>query len=63
MRLRVERAKQLLSGTQLGLQRVAQLAGFSTRHHFGHMFKSRTGETPGAYRARDKQTWTPLRVR
>jgi AraC-like DNA-binding protein len=50
--LRIERAKQLLSGTTLNLQRVAQLSGFSTRSYLGRVFKRRAGVTPMAYRRR-----------
>jgi AraC-like DNA-binding protein len=57
--LRIDRAKQLLSGTDLNLQRVAQLCGFSTRHHFGMMFRRMAQETPGRYRARYKGTFGP----
>jgi AraC-like DNA-binding protein len=52
MQLRIEHAMHLLSNTSLGVQRVAHLSGFSTRHHFGAMFKRQTRETPGHYRAR-----------
>jgi len=55
MQLRVERAMHLLSNTSLNLQRVAQLSGFSDRHHFGAMFKRHSGETPGHYRARGRR--------
>ncbi|HEV8246059.1 MAG TPA: helix-turn-helix domain-containing protein, partial [Polyangiaceae bacterium] len=51
-KLRVERARQLLSSTALNLQRVAQLTGFSGRQYFGHVFKRWTGETPMGYRRR-----------
>jgi AraC-like DNA-binding protein len=52
MQLRLEHAMHLLSNTSLGLQRVAHLAGFSTRHHFGAMFRRHAREPPGHYRAR-----------
>jgi AraC-like DNA-binding protein len=52
MRLRIERAQQLLSGTTLNLQRVAQLSGFSTGSYFGAAFRRCTGETAIAYRQR-----------
>jgi AraC-like DNA-binding protein len=50
--LRIKRARQLLSGTDLNLQRVAELSGFSTRHYLGRVFKRCTGETPLSYRER-----------
>jgi AraC-like DNA-binding protein len=52
--LRIERAKHLLSGTQLTLERVAQLSGFSGRHYFGRVFRQSTGETPHRHRLRTK---------
>ncbi len=52
IQLRLERAKQLLSGTPLSLQRVAQLSGFSTRFYLGRVFKRLTGVTPRAFRRR-----------
>jgi AraC-like DNA-binding protein len=50
MQLRVERAKQLLSGTSLNLERVARLSGLSSRSYLGRVFKRVTGQTPIAYR-------------
>jgi AraC-like DNA-binding protein len=50
--IRIERAKQLLGGTSLSLQRVAALCGLSTRNYLGRVFKRVTGETPMGYRRR-----------
>jgi AraC-like DNA-binding protein len=50
--LRIERAKQLLSGTTLNLERVARLSGFATRTYLGRVFKRRVGVTPIAFRRR-----------
>ena len=47
---RLERAKQLLAGTTLGVGRVAQLSGFRSRTNFQRLFKESTGETPAHYR-------------
>jgi AraC-like DNA-binding protein len=52
MQLRIERAKQLLSGTELNLERIAQLSGLSTRYYLGRTFKRCTGITPMTYRRR-----------
>jgi AraC-like DNA-binding protein len=54
--IRIERAKQLLLGTELSLERVAQLAGLSSRFYLGRVFKRVTGETPLAYRVRARRT-------
>jgi AraC-like DNA-binding protein len=51
-RLRVERAKTLLSDTSLGLSRIAEMSGFRTGRYLGRVFKSVTRETPALYRRR-----------
>jgi two-component system response regulator YesN len=48
--LRVERAKQLLAGTDLAIERVGQLSGFAPRHYFDRVFKQAVGSTPVAFR-------------
>jgi YesN/AraC family two-component response regulator len=53
--LRIERAKQLLSGTTLNLERVARLSGLATRTYLGRVFKRRAGVTPMAYRRRARK--------
>jgi AraC-like DNA-binding protein len=50
--LRLERARQLLAGTSLKLQRVAQLSGFSTANYLVRVFKRFTGATPAFFRQR-----------
>ena len=49
-KLRIERAKQLLKGTALSVERVGQLAGFPLRPYFFRIFKESVGITPQAYR-------------
>ncbi len=48
--LRIEHAKQLLTGTQLTTERIGQLSGFAERHYFYRAFKLVTGATPHEYR-------------
>ena len=48
--LRVERAKQLLTRTNLSTLRVAQLCGFSSSQYFHHVFRRGTNLSPLAYR-------------
>jgi len=52
IRLRVQRAQDLLRHTHLTLERIAQRCGFADVHHFAKTFASRVGESPGAYRRR-----------
>lgn len=54
--IRIERAKQLLRTTDIRLESVGNLCGFSTRQHFGAAFRRVVGETPGRFRARDRRT-------
>jgi AraC-like DNA-binding protein len=63
--LRIERAKELLIGTSLNLQRVAELSGLSTRFYLNRLFKQWTSETPIEHRRRaakghaEKPVWIP----
>jgi AraC-like DNA-binding protein len=52
MRLRVERAKSMLSGTSLNLESVGTLSGFGTRNYFHRVFKRAVGMTPTEFRER-----------
>lgn len=47
---RVERAKRLLSSTDLTVAEIASKCGYSTEYNFMRQFKSRTGKTPTGYR-------------
>jgi AraC-like DNA-binding protein len=58
--LRVERAKQLLTSTDLDASRVSELCGFGTPQYFSRVFRSETGSTPRAYR--QDALATPRRV-
>jgi AraC-like DNA-binding protein len=48
--LRVARAEELLSTTNLSGERIAELCGFRNQHHLIRSFKQVTGLTPGAFR-------------
>jgi AraC-like DNA-binding protein len=48
--LRVERAKQLLSGGDLAVTRVARLSGFRSLEYFARVFRKSEGTTPLGYR-------------
>lgn len=51
LRLRIERAKQLLRHSKAPLDEVARRCGFSGASHLVNRFRGCTGVTPGAYRA------------
>lgn len=52
IKTRVERAKELLSGSELPLVDVGFQAGFSHQSHFTRLFRKLTGTTPNSYRVR-----------
>jgi AraC family transcriptional regulator len=47
---RLERAKELLRNTDMPLEDVASLVGFSSQSHLSHCFMQHVGITPGRYR-------------
>jgi AraC family transcriptional regulator len=47
---RIERAKELLRGTEPTLAEIASQVGFATQSHFTAMFRRRCGMTPKRYR-------------
>jgi AraC-like DNA-binding protein len=49
-RLRVDRAKHLLAGTELEVVRVAELSGFNSAPYFCRVFRRATGSTPLGFR-------------
>jgi AraC family transcriptional regulator len=51
MQLRVERAREILAGTDIALAEIALACGFAGQSHFTTAFKRHTGVTPGAWRA------------
>jgi AraC-like DNA-binding protein len=48
--LRLARARELLSTTELTVERVARLSGFSSGHYLARVFKRATRQTPLAFR-------------
>ena len=54
--VRIERAKRILRDTDMSMDRVAQMSGFSGGGvHLSVEFKKNTGQTPGAYRRQFRQ--------
>ena len=47
---RIEQAKHLLAQTDLPVNEIAFLTGFSDSNYFSNVFKEETGQRPGAYR-------------
>jgi LacI family transcriptional regulator len=54
VRVKIQRVKELLTTTDLPLQKIARLAGFSHSETMQRLFKKITGQTPGACRS-DRQ--------
>jgi LacI family transcriptional regulator len=51
VRVRLNRAVELLSATELELKVIAQKAGFGSPSYMGAVFREKLGRTPGSYRA------------
>jgi two-component system response regulator YesN len=50
IRIRIERAKELLRTTTLKCYEVAYQSGYNDAHYFSHIFKKATGLSPQSYR-------------
>jgi AraC-like DNA-binding protein len=61
MRLRLERAKHLLSGTDLSAKRIAELAGFRTPQYLCRVFRRVRRESPLEYREARRPEWRDKR--
>lgn len=51
LRLRLDRACELLLHTELDIRHVAQLSGFDDASYFSRLFRKHFAKTPGAFRA------------
>ncbi|MBK1856235.1 DNA-binding transcriptional regulator [Verrucomicrobiaceae bacterium 5K15] len=51
LRLRIERARLILTRTNLSIEQTAHSCGFATVAHFTRLFKKETSYTPGSYRS------------
>lgn len=51
---RIEKAKELLLGTQLKLYEIAEMVGYSDPKYFSKVFKGQTGQLPAEYRRTHK---------
>jgi AraC-like DNA-binding protein len=52
--LRLGEAQRLLRASPLSVERVAQESGFNSASYFVQAFKRATGQTPGAFRDKDR---------
>jgi LacI family transcriptional regulator len=59
LRVQLERAKTLLTQTEHTLEEIAGLAGFNDAAYFCVAFKREVGTTPGAFRARHRESTIP----
>ena len=50
LKVRVEKAKPLLTDTNRPIKAIADAVGFKTTSHFGEVFRKFTSLTPSAYR-------------
>jgi two-component system response regulator YesN len=57
-RVRIEKAKQLLSDTSMKSANIAYETGFSDPHYFSYIFKKNTGFSPREYRIRGREQTT-----
>ncbi len=55
LRARLDRIKQLLAETEMPLKQIAIKVGFEHPEYLNVIFKERTGQTPGQYRAALRQ--------
>lgn len=53
--IRVEKAKALLSSSDLSLSEIAQEIGYTDQSYFGRVFKKQTGYSPHTYRNRARR--------
>lgn len=50
IQMRIDHAKELITGTDFPLEQIAYSCGYSSEVHFYRQFLSKTGMTPGDYR-------------
>jgi transcriptional regulator GlxA family with amidase domain len=56
LRLRLDRAKELLALTDDGIETIAETVGFADSFYFSRLFHAREGLAPSAFRARNQRT-------
>ena len=53
-KIRIEKAKELLSNTKLSNAKIAEAVGYSSSYYFSRIFKTHTGISPTEYRKNNK---------
>ncbi len=59
LRKRIEKAGLLLEQTGLSIDEIALQTGFCHRHHFSHCFQRVQGQSPAAYRRKNRASGYP----
>ena len=54
LRVRIQRARELLALTDLSMARIAEMAGFSSAEYLSAAFKKQLGTSPRSYRQRNR---------
>ena len=54
LRVRLNRAKQLLAESDFSLDQIAEKIGFEHTEYLGRIFKKKIGITPAKFRARSR---------
>lgn len=55
IKMKIDMSKQYLSGSNLTLNSIAELTGFTDASHFSRTFKTVEGQSPSAYRSSQNQ--------
>ncbi|MDR6551764.1 AraC family transcriptional regulator [Paenibacillus qinlingensis] len=58
MQIRIDKAKELLSGTKAGLKDISEAVGYLDNYYFSRLFKRYTGVSPSMYRESMQQALT-----
>ena len=56
VRIRIEKAKELLAARKTTIAAIAQESGFVRPNHLNRVFRTHTGVSPGSYRKKLKQS-------
>lgn len=60
--IRMQRAEQLIAGSNYPFSQIAYMVGFSDPKYFGKCFKKETGMTPSEYRRRQTEQFRPADI-